>query len=127
MLPQEIRLLVVEDNPDLLELLASILFHQGWQVSASQGPDAALQIAQQQPPTLLITDFDMPGCNGLALLARLRDRESMSALPAILLSGHDLAAIDLPGNVCWLRKPVTPSRLGSTIAQLLSQVADAAD
>ena len=121
MLPQEIRLLVVEDNADLLELLASILSHQGWQVSASQRPDAALQNAHQYPPALLITDHDMPGCTGLTLLERLRDLEGLDRLPAILLSGHASGHLPLPDDVLWLQKPITPSQLCMTVERMLGR------
>ena len=126
MSPRDCPLLVVEDDPFLRELLVDVLDLQGWQVRHCPGAVAALQIAGREPPALLITDYRIPGCNGLELLACLRGLEGLSALPAILLSGHAGEALSLPDGVLWLQKPVTPAQLVMATGQLLARVTDPA-
>ncbi|MCS6884762.1 MAG: ATP-binding protein [Acidobacteriota bacterium] len=66
------RILVVDDEADVLELLTDILSSFGHEVKAAPSPEAALELIVQQPFDLLVTDLGMPQMNGVQLARRAR-------------------------------------------------------
>jgi len=68
------RVLVVDDDSETLALLREILVKEGYEVSAAENADAALREATSREPDVVITDIQMPGMDGVALLAELRMR-----------------------------------------------------
>lgn len=79
---QGARILVVEDDRTLAELLVEELEAEGWTVDAQQSAEKALEIVDEFEPDLVVSDLQLPGMDGLALLERLRDRH---APPAVLM------------------------------------------
>ncbi|WP_433430277.1 response regulator transcription factor [Nonomuraea sp. CA-141351] len=69
-----IRVLVVDDEPDLLEVLERTLRQEGWQVRAVASGDAAIREAERFAPDAAILDIMLPDLNGLELMRRLRER-----------------------------------------------------
>ncbi|GAA3236551.1 response regulator transcription factor [Nonomuraea helvata] len=69
-----IRVLVVDDEPDLLEVLDRTLCQEGWQVRAVASGSAAVQEAERFAPDAAILDIMLPDLNGLELMRRLRER-----------------------------------------------------
>ena len=67
-----LRILVVDDNPDMAETLADILELKGYTVHAAASGAEALEILQDQPVDILLTDVKMPGMNGLELYRETR-------------------------------------------------------
>lgn len=76
------RILVVEDDRSLTELLVEELEAEGWTVDAQPGAEQALEIIDEFEPDLVVSDLQLPGMDGLALLERLRERH---APPAVLM------------------------------------------
>ena len=119
--------LVVEDEPELRELLVRLLLDKGYRVvSAADGPEVIEITADGSVrPDLILTDYNLPnGMNGLALIEKLRaklDRE----IPAIVLTG-DISTDTLTtvaGKRCrQLNKPVKPLDLTQAIQDLLALV-----
>jgi len=72
MMSEMIRILVVDDNPDMAETLADILELKGYTVHAAASGAEALEILQDQPVDILLTDVKMPGMNGLELYRETR-------------------------------------------------------
>lgn len=122
------RLLLVEDNDMLRELLAAALEAQGYHVIQAAGSAEALPVLDPaaRGPDLLISDLSMPGMNGLELIRiaqRLRPE-----LPAILLTGYvseaSSAAVRqaLRGSrFILLHKPVSEEQLAVRVAALLEE------
>jgi CheY-like chemotaxis protein len=113
------RVLVVDDDPDLLTLVEMQLKHHGHDVAvAASGPDALDLVAQKGPPDVAVLDVAMPGMNGLDLLRELRSREGMEELPAIFLSAR-VGPEDIDAGVSlgaeYLTKPYVMSSLLSAI------------
>jgi two-component system CheB/CheR fusion protein len=117
-------ILVVEDDPDLRELLQALLIEEGhFAVSAPDGP-AALKLVQQGAirPDLLLADFNLPnGLSGLQLAAQLR-QDSRPDLSVVILTG-DIAtstARDIAAQHCAkLNKPVKIDELSAAIQRFL--------
>ena len=96
----------------------------GWQVAiAVSGPDAIEQ-AVQNPPDLIMLDVMMPGMDGLATLARLRDDERTAAIPVIFLTAKvqraELERYRAAGAAV-IAKPFDPMKLPDEIRRVLSR------
>ena len=117
--------LVVEDEPELRDLLVLLLQDKGYHVvAAADGPEA-FEITADGPvrPDLILTDYNLPnGMNGLALIEALRVKLGRD-IPAIILTG-DISTETITGIACkqcrQLNKPVKPSDLMQAIQSLLA-------
>ncbi len=86
------RILVVDDDPFVAEMLAVILDADGYEVeTAENGEDALTKFAAAPDTGLVISDMNMPGMTGLELIGRIR--ASRPGIPAILLTGSDDVAL----------------------------------
>ena len=78
------RVLVVDDEPDMVENCARILKRAGYECLTTSDPRAALALIESERPDLLLTDLKMPGMDGMELLRRAREADP--ALPVILIT-----------------------------------------
>jgi two-component system response regulator GlrR len=115
------RLLLVDDDADLLKLLSMRLEAAGYEVSAVSSAEAALTELALRRPALVLSDVKLPGMDGLTLFDTLRERHP--ALPVILLTAHgtipDAVAATARGVYSYLTKPFDGRALLETIAQAL--------
>jgi len=115
--------LVVDDDPDVLDLLEQLLRARGYRVRGAVEAAAALQLvaASVIMPDIVLTDYNLPGgLNGLELVGRLRDRLGQE-LAAIILTGDittETMAKIAGENCARLSKPVDPQALILEIEQL---------
>jgi signal transduction histidine kinase/CheY-like chemotaxis protein len=116
-------LLVVEDEPALLELMENTLNQRGYRVIPAGTPEEALRAMEQRDwkVALLVSDVIMPGMSGHQLAQRLRQHDP--TLPVLLVSGYTARATQelpaaLPGAE-FLVKPFSPATLADTIRQML--------
>ncbi|MGA7162222.1 MAG: response regulator, partial [Bacteroidota bacterium] len=113
------KILIVDDEPDLLEITAAYLEMEGYvPITALNGP-AALEILKTTAPDLIISDITMPGMSGFDLFEKIRADASFQNTPFVFLSGHtDLEHIMMGkelGSDDYLMKPFEPEMLISTI------------
>ena len=117
------RILVVDDDPDTLEVECAVLEQHGCKLTCVETVEAALAALKEQPADLVITDFAMPGENGFDLLHRIRDHSEFAAIPALMVTAHCDAALRRQaldeGFAAVLSKPVDPTRLIEAVEQLL--------
>ena len=78
------RIVIVDDEPDMLENCARILGRVGYQCFTTTEPDKALALLEEERADLLITDLKMPGMDGMALLKRARELDP--TLPVIVIT-----------------------------------------
>ena len=120
-------LLVVDDDPDLLKLLSMRLRAAGYQVAAVSTAEQALARLALNPPQLVLSDVQLPGMDGLALFAAIRERHPW--LPVILLTAHgtipDAVEATARGVFTYLTKPFDGKALLETIARALALSAPA--
>jgi DNA-binding response OmpR family regulator len=117
------RILVVEDEPDMRRLSAEVLQNSGYEVDTAADGKAgweALHATRHSPESyaLLITDHDMPGLSGLALIKKVR--AARMALPVIIATGT-LPTEDLMNRYPWLQ-PVATLVKPYSVQQLLGTV-----
>ena len=126
--------LLVEDDPELRELLHLFLAEEGYVVSTAPDGAAALEMTgSAAPPDLVLADYNLPrGVNGVELIGRLRARfgGTATALPAIILTGDTSTgtlALASQNDCTALSKPVRLTQLAEVIRSLLSRHPQAAD
>ena len=83
------NLLIVDDAPANLELLAGLLRRAGFRVRPVPSGELALQAARHELPDLILLDINMPGLNGYEVCARLKADSALQAVPVIFLSALD--------------------------------------
>jgi CheY-like chemotaxis protein len=119
-------ILVVEDVPNILDLLAVTLRFKGYPVvTASNGQEALERIAEQRP-ALVITDILMPKMDGFALMHKLRTDPKTNQIPVVFLSAtyvtpEDKAFALSLGAARFLEKPVDTEEFLLTVAEILTQ------
>lgn len=117
------RLLIVDDEQTLLEIMQRILENLGYCVTATNSPQKALAMFQQSPALfdMLITDMNMPKMNGAALIDNIR--EIRPNIPVILCTGFsELVTAESTkalGSASHLMKPVTQKEIHKAIRNLL--------
>ena len=118
------RVLVVEDDPDLLNLLLTRIRRAGHKVvSASNGPDALQIVDERGAPELCVLDVGLPGMDGLTLLQHIRSRPGLDGLPAVFLSARVLPDDIAQGRALgatYLTKPFVATALLRAIDAALS-------
>lgn len=118
-------ILVVEDIPNVLDLLTLTLRFKGYSVvTATNGQDALAMIVHEKP-ALVITDILMPKMDGFALVQKLRTMPQTRGVPVIFLSAtyitpEDKAFAHSLGAVRFLEKPVDTEEFLLTIAEVLT-------
>ena len=117
-------ILLVDDEPDLLEALGRTLRAGGYRVRTARDGETALEEVAREPPDAVILDVIMPGLNGYQTCRRLKAREHPRELPVVLMSAKaepaDQYWASEVGAVCLLAKPLDPRRLMDRLADLLS-------
>jgi two-component system response regulator GlrR len=107
------RVLVVDDDPDLLKLLTIRLKAAGYEVNAAESAEAALAQLSHSRPSAVVTDLRMGGMDGMALFDAIH-RDS-PALPVIILTAHgtipDAVTATRKGIFGYLTKPFDPKAL----------------
>jgi two-component system alkaline phosphatase synthesis response regulator PhoP len=122
------KILVVEDNPDILELVAYNLEAQGYEVTRAMTGENGLSQAARVLPDLVILDIMLPGINGLDVCRKLKQNEATRGIPVILLtaksedadiiSGLELGADD------YITKPFSPKVLIARVRAILRRVGE---
>jgi len=102
-------ILIVDDTPDNLRLLSTILSEQGYKVRSVINGSAALMGAQAQPPDLILLDVNMPGMNGYEVCHLLKDQAQTIDTPVIFISASHEAIDKVKafsvGGVDYICKP----------------------
>jgi len=110
--------LVVDDDPDVLNMLAVTLLSANYTVLRACDGAEALAIVERERPDLILSDVNMPKLSGVELAAQLRTREDGYDPPILLISGLEPPA--LPERTVFLPKPFLPDRLLREAAALLA-------
>jgi two-component system phosphate regulon response regulator PhoB len=125
------RILVVDDEPDLLELVQFNLTQAGYQVDTAQTGTRALERLRQAPPDLLLLDLMLPDFSGTEICKRVRADARLADLPIIMLTakaeeidrvvGFELGADD------YVSKPFSPRELTLRVRAVLHRHKPAAE
>jgi twitching motility two-component system response regulator PilH len=122
------KILVIDDEPDVVSYLSAFLEDEGFQVlAASNGPDG-LTMAREEAPDLITLDITMPGMSGIEVLTTLRRDERLNGLPVVIITGvtsfdklTDYRDVRAPEG--FMQKPIDLVRLLSMIKGILDSPA----
>ncbi len=119
----KIKILLVDDEPDILELLSYNLSNEGYQILTAENGKEALKVADQNQPNLIILDVMMPVMDGIETCERLRmdDRFQNTMIMFLSARGEDyshLAALEA-GADDYVTKPIKPRILSSKVKAML--------
>lgn len=119
-----LRVLVVDDDRDGLDLVATILINSGAEVRACSSAADAFEALRAWRPDVLVSDIEMPGEDGYALIRRVRGLEGdpVARTPAVALSAYgrveDRLRTLATGYSMHVPKPVDPAELATIVASL---------
>lgn len=117
--------LVVDDVPDVTEMIELLLKHAGYDVSTAESAKDALHLARMNRYDLVISDIGMPEMNGYELATALRELASYNKTPLIAVTGYseydDRGRAVRAGFNVHLTKPIEPTQLLTLMRDLLSQ------
>ncbi|MBE9124360.1 PAS domain S-box protein [Tychonema sp. LEGE 07199] len=119
-----LKVLVVDDEPDNREFLTVALQECGATATAAASAQEAIELLQQSPPDILVSDIGMPVEDGYSLIRKVRSSQSdkIKRLPAVALTAYaseqDRARAIDAGYDEHLAKPIDPARFASVLAKL---------
>jgi signal transduction histidine kinase len=120
--PKTDRILVVDDSPDNVLLVKTILEEEGYDITQADSGYAALAQIDQSPPDLVLLDIMMPGMDGYEVTRRIRGNKKLPFIPILLITAHDqpsvVEGLDL-GADDFIRKPVELDELLARVRSLL--------
>jgi CheY-like chemotaxis protein len=119
-------ILVVEDDPHVLEMVQELLESRGLSSIAARSGEKALAILDRQPVDLILMDIRMPGMNGWDVLRALKDGERHGHIPVIMVTAKqhsvdEMLAQQVFGVQAYIRKPFQAEDLLGTVERILGQ------
>jgi two-component system alkaline phosphatase synthesis response regulator PhoP len=120
------RVLIVEDDPDIAELIAHYLKKAGYLVETITSGSAVMARAKAAAPDLIVLDLMLPGLDGLLVCQALRGDPATRSLPIIMLTargdeGDRIAGLEL-GADDYVTKPFSPRELTARVTAMLRRV-----
>lgn len=123
------KVLITEDEPNILESLTFILKRAGYEVAAVSDGEAAMQELRAHQPDVMILDLMVPKLNGFEVLKRIKSDPALSALPVLVLSAkgqaHDRRLVEDMGAEAFVTKPFSNRDLIDQIGRLCAPQPDA--
>lgn len=117
------RVLIIEDQPEVLEVMVAALTHAGCDVEGAADGNEGIRLAESGRFDLISTDVDLPGINGFEICSRLKQSPRLSHMTVIVVSGRsgeeDLQRGRELGAADYITKPF---ELAAFVPRLLSHV-----
>ena len=123
-IPDSPLALVVDDDPEIRDLIGEVLEEFGILTVAMAEPGAVLEQAAAHRPALIVLDVMMPGMDGYTLAAHLRDDSRTSRIPIVFITGqtepmYRTLSVDA-GAVAHVQKPFTVATLRAAVGRALA-------
>ena len=118
MLPREVRLLLVDDDPSAIQVMSRMLAQFRDQRFATSG-EVALRLARESTPDLILMDIEMPGMTGLDVFEELKADPALARVPVIFATSHDSTALQVvalrKGAADFVTKPLVATQLTARV------------
>ncbi len=125
------KILIVDDEEDILELVAYNLDREGYQTVKALSGEAALKMTQAEMPDLIVLDLMLPGIDGLEVMRTLKDKQAFKHIPTVMLTAKGeeadiVAGLEL-GADDYITKPFSPRVLLARVRAVLRRKSDHMD
>src|SRR5258706_8396976 len=121
---QMARVLIIEDNPANMKLASLLLLNAGHAVLRAVDAEAGLTLARAEQPDLILMDIQLPGIDGLAATALLKQDPATAAIPIIALTAMAMKAdqekSQIAGCDAYIAKPLRYQELYAAVDRLLA-------
>ena len=119
------KILIVDDDPELVQLIGYRLYGEGYQTVVAQSGEEALHVVEREQPDLVILDVMMPGMSGIEVCDVLRDQPETANLPIIILSARTQVPDRIEGLEVgadeYLTKPISLKEMVARVEALLKR------
>lgn len=122
-----VRVVCVEDEPEMIDLIRLILGRKGYDVFGAHGGKIALDVIKEHQPALILLDLMMPDMDGWEVYQQLKANEDLNHIPVIVVTakaqsidkvlGLHIAKVD-----DYISKPFSPQELLDSVEQVLEKV-----
>jgi len=120
------RVLVVEDNPVNLELVAALLESEGCGAISAESADTGLRLAAAERPDLILMDIQLPGMSGHDATRRLKADPATAGIPVVALTAHAMRGEEArareAGFDAFLTKPIDTQAFRETLRRFLGNI-----
>jgi CheY-like chemotaxis protein len=120
------RVVCVEDEPDMIELMRLLLTRQGFEVIGARGGKEGVELIEQTLPELILLDIMMPDMDGWEVYRHLKENPKTRDIPVIVVTARaqtaeKLAALSKEGVDDYIVKPFGPGQLTESIERVLGR------
>ena len=125
--PPKPKILIVDDDPQILEVFSALLEDAGYQVDKAEHALAAVAAVVRSAPDLILADIRMPIVDGKELVQELKSHVDSRDIPVIAITGYDAPGSResalRAGYDDYITKPIDPETFGRRIGELLGKFA----
>jgi CheY-like chemotaxis protein len=115
--------LVIDDDPNVLDLMTRLLTKEGYQVVTASNGDEGFRVAQERRPAAITLDVLMPGIDGWTVMSKLKKAPELLDIPVVMLTVADNKSLGFAlGASAYLSKPIDRDRLVSILRDILTSV-----
>jgi DNA-binding response OmpR family regulator len=119
------QVLVIEDEPNIIEAISFILMRDGWSVATHSNGQDAMDVIRACRPDLLILDVMLPGRSGYDILTELREDADLGSLPVLMLTARgqakDREMAEKAGVSRFMTKPFSNAEVLEALRQLVPE------
>lgn len=117
------QVLLIEDEPNIIEAISFILSRDGWQVKTHSNGRDALEVVRRCRPDLVILDVMLPGRSGFDILTDIRNNGDIAATPVLMLTARgqrkDRELAEQAGVSRYMTKPFSNAEMLSAVRDLV--------
>ncbi|MBL3702837.1 response regulator [Sulfitobacter sp. BDSS02] len=119
------RVLLIEDEPNIIEAIRFLLTRDGWNVNTHSDGTDAVEVVQEAKPDLVILDMMLPGRSGMDILRDLREIVELAGLPVLMLTARgqsrDRDMAEKAGVSRFMTKPFSNTEVLTAVRDLVAQ------
>lgn len=119
------KVLLIEDEPNIVEAIRFLLSREGWEVQAHSDGTDAVEIIQAAEPDLVILDLMLPGKSGMDIIRELRDLPAFAQVPVLMLTARgqsrDREMAEKAGVTRFMTKPFANVEVLTAVRDLVAQ------
>ncbi|MCQ0093853.1 response regulator transcription factor [Roseovarius sp. M141] len=116
------QVLLIEDEPNIIEAITFILSRDGWQVRSHSGGNDAMEVIRARQPDLIMLDVMLPGRSGFDLLADIRADPALAQTPVLMLTARgqrkDREMAERAGASMFMTKPFSNAEMLEAVRTL---------